>query len=116
MKEIALRLDNRGRVRRSAEQRRELINRYEVSGLGKAEFCRQNGIHLGTFCQWFSPGARSPKRRMRGPEVMHPPAFAEVRVAIAASAPVEVDLPQGIRIRLRDAGLLAVVIREALAC
>ena len=38
--------------RRSAEQQRRLIGRFERSGLGQSEFCRREGINVGTFYSW----------------------------------------------------------------
>jgi transposase-like protein len=97
--------DKRGRVQRTAEQRRELIEEYRASGLSKAEFCRQRGVNLATFCHWFGGrkkhrGKRAAKTAERGPQ------FAEVAVASPATeqAAVEVLLPNGARIGIRHQG------------
>ena len=46
--------DRRGRIFRSAEDRRELIERYKSCGLTKVDFCRQHGLKLTTLYGWMS--------------------------------------------------------------
>ena len=76
--------DKRGRVQRTSEQRQELIEAYKASGLGKAEFCRQRGVNLATFCHWF--GTRKKRRRRRSTKMAQArPRFAEVAVVQPAA-------------------------------
>ena len=42
------------RVRRSAAQWRELLSRFESSGLGVAEFCHRESVSAASFYQWRS--------------------------------------------------------------
>jgi len=114
MRTKTLKTDGRGRRLRNAEDRRELIGRYKRSGLSKAEFCRQQGLELSTFCGWFATkGVRRAKRRRRKSK------FAEVQVALGKTAPIEIELPSRICIRLQDAGTvgdLVKFVREVGAC
>jgi transposase-like protein len=109
-------LRGRCRTRRTVEQRRELVAGFRASGLGKAEYCREHGVNLGTFSQWLYSGRglggvrgdRAKKHR-----------FAEVQLAVNGHAALEIELPTGIRLRVQDAALLSAVsgfIRELSAC
>lgn len=40
------------RTRRTAEEWTQLMARYEQSGLGQRQFCRQQGLGYSTFCKW----------------------------------------------------------------
>jgi hypothetical protein len=89
------------RARRSARVRRELIEAYRRSGLGMAAFCRSHRLPLATLCNWL--------RR-----VPAPCAFAEVQVRpgaptaaiVPVAAAVEIVLPGGVEMRIRDPGVL----------
>jgi len=112
----------RGRVIRSAEDRRGLIKRFKTSGQSQTEFCRENNVKLATFCHWLHDPLR--KARQRKPRTRHMK-FAEVqacppgRVATGVAAPIEINLPSGVTIRLRDAGTvgdLVKFVKEAGSC
>ena len=117
MKTKTPRKDRRGRILRSAEDRRELIERYKASGLSKAEFCRRHGLKLSTLYNWMSSGRGKVRRRTR-------PAngrvkFAQMEMALGKGAPIEIELPSRLCIRLRDAtvvGDLVKFVREVGAC
>lgn len=112
MKKPSLHRDRRGRVRRSAHERHELIERYQTSGLGKAAFCRRHGLHLATFCGWL-------KRAPAFAEVMLPPEWKPDAQVDADRACVRIEMPGGLRIMVHDPGALKLVapfIREVLAC
>ena len=105
MKTKELQTDKRGRVQRTAEQRRELMEEYKASGLGKAEFCRQRGVNLATFCHWFD--AKKGRRRKRSAKgIARAPKFAEVAVVPSAveQAAIEILLPNGSRVGIRHQG------------
>jgi hypothetical protein len=88
----------RGRVLRTREQRQELIRRYRASGWGKAEYCRQQEVKLATFCHWMK-GQPMTKQRRSVSSTKSKVKFAEVQVALGATAPVEIALASGIRLR-----------------
>lgn len=75
----------------AAERWQRLLARQRHSGLGVAEFCRQEGVSPPSFYQWrrklTSQGAR-PKQ----------PSF--VAVSVVSASPVEVVLPGGAVVRV----------------
>jgi hypothetical protein len=83
-----------GHRRRSAAEWYGIIERYRQSGMGMNEFCAQEGLRLGTFEQWYRrPRSAAPRRGQ----------FVEVPPLAALGGPwaVEVELPSGVRLRLR---------------
>ena len=89
-----MRVTANGHRRRSATEWRGIIERYRQSGMGINEFCAQEGVRVGTFEQWY--------RRQRRAE-HHPGQFVEVKPVGLAAGPwaVEVEWPNGVRLRLR---------------
>ena len=87
----------------SAEERAALVQEYRSGDQTQRAFCRQHGIHPTTLGNWLR----------RSSALV--PTFAEVSVAVEAAAPIEVDLPNGIQIRVRttgDVGKTAELIRQ----
>ena len=39
-------------ARRTPEEWQQIIDQYKTSRLSQANFCKQNGISLATFCNW----------------------------------------------------------------
>jgi hypothetical protein len=82
-----------GRVRRSDAEWRELISRWQVSGLKPAQFCRRERIQLSSFLRW---------RRKRLPS-----SAASEFVAVTPPAPassswaLEISLPNGCQLRFQ---------------
>ena len=89
-----MRVTANGHMRRSAAEWRGIIERYRQSGMGINEFCAQEGIRVGTFELWY--------RRTRSAE-HRKGQFVEVKPlsALVGSWAVEVELPSGVRLRLR---------------
>jgi transposase-like protein len=83
-----------GHRRHSAAEWRNIIERYRQSGLGITEFCAQEGVTVGTFELWYRRHRRTAPR---------PGQFVEVQPLAALGGPwaVEVELPSGVRLRLR---------------
>ena len=77
----------------SDEDRKRLIREQARSGLTKKAFCERNGVNLGTFHGWTKP--RTALRKT---------GFAQVEVATATPAAVEVLLTNGVRIGIRHQG------------
>ena len=103
-------VDSRGHVRRSAQERRKLIEAYERSGLGKAAFCRRHKLHLGTFCGWF-------KKKREFVEVSLPEVASERKSE--TSVGLRIELPRGVRVEVYDPQMLkslSLFIREVCAC
>ena len=113
------RTDKRGRVRRNAEQRQELIEAYRASGLIQAEFCRREGIEPSTLNHWLRGRAKPGRARVPRARRKKACRFAQVEVALAGPAPLEIELGAGLLIRVRDAGRLKELvefIREVRGC
>jgi hypothetical protein len=83
-----------GHVQRSAAEWSAIMARYRQSGLGMREFCTQEGLTLRTFEEWY----RRLRRAERGKGQ-----FVEVKAPGVPTSPwaVEVELPQGVRLRVR---------------
>lgn len=83
----------RRRERRTEEQQREIVRQLEASGLGTREFCRREGLVLSSLQRWRARGRARAAR------------FVELAPAPAATPPAgwsfELELPDGIRVRLR---------------
>ena len=95
---------SRRRVRRSREQWRELVARFEQSGQERKEFCAEQGLSLGSFTQW--------QRKLREPvpggaNASEEAVFIELpRAQAGAAAPtgsweLELQLGAGVVLRLR---------------
>jgi len=83
-----------GQVQRSATEWRGIIERYRQSGLGMKEFCAREGLTLRTFEEWYRRQRRTEPGKGQ---------FVEVKPLAVAAGPwaVEVELPNGVRLRVR---------------
>ena len=83
-----------GQIQRSAAQWSDIISRYRQSGMGSRQFCEAEGLTLRTFEKWY--------RRQRSVE-RGKGQFVEVKALSVAASPwaVEVELPNGVRLRVR---------------
>ena len=82
-----------GQVQRSAAQWRAIITQYRQRGMGSRQFCEAEGLTLRTFEKWY--------RRQRSLE-RGKGQFVEVKPPVAASPwAVEIELPNGVRLRVR---------------
>lgn len=73
-----------------------------MAGVTQAEFCARHGIHPTTFSTW----CRAPASKATGADTpCRGVKFAEFKMPSGGALPIEVELPNGVRIRLRDAGL-----------
>ena len=94
-----------GRLRYSREQRQDLLEAFDRSGLSAMSFSRQHGVSYQTFIAWLR------KRRESG-DIPPPnaPAFAEVMLQQPAH-----DLSAGLRILLPCGTVIEVPCRSALS-
>lgn len=109
-----MKVDGRGRLRYTAEQRVSLLNAYDASGLSGPKFAALHGVKYQTFAAWRNKRARlnaSPK--LPAPS---PPTFIEVEVPAGRfSDGVAVLLPGGARLHIASTTsvpLAAALIRE----
>ena len=112
--ESLIKVDRRGRLRYTAEQRASLLDAYDASGLSGPKFAALHGIKYQTFAAW--------RNKRGGPGVsLKLPApgsstFIEVEVPAACSGKgVAVLLPGGAKLHIANAAsvpLAAALIRE----
>ncbi len=88
-----MRVSSNGRVRRSAEEWRAVVSRYQSSGLGPNAFCQAEQVGLTSFMRWRRKLSASDAES--GFVELTPPRETSTRWA------VEVELPNGCIVRLR---------------
>ena len=104
-----LRADVRGRVRRSAAQRAEILAAFDGSGVSAAEFARLVGVKYPTLAGWLHRRGRP--RGEVGPA--RSPAVRFVEAAVPppeAPASLELELPGGVRLRLTEPAQVPLVV------
>ena len=88
-----MRVATNGRVRRTADEWRTIVQRFQDSGLSSRAFCRQEQVNLSSLMRWqrklVAAGAESSFVELTAPE-QTTPAWS-----------VEVELPDGCIVRLR---------------
>lgn len=106
-----LRADVRGRVRRSAAQRAEILAAFDQSGVSAAEFARLVGVKYPTLAGWLHRRGRA--RGEVGPGRAQAVRFVEAAVPPPppeAPAPLELELPGGVRLRLTEPAQVPLVV------
>jgi transposase-like protein len=101
--------EGRGRTRRSAEVRRELVEAFRFSGETATAFCAQRGINLNTFYNWLAKD----RKAAQGPvfqEVLLPFPVADRQLRVCLPNRVEVFVP------MDSSAALSLVLREAAGC
>ena len=99
----------RVKKRYSAEDRERLMEEQAASGMTAREFCEQQGILITTFHGW---------KKQQRKAYQAKPKLAEVEVT-AQAAPIELELPGGLRIGVRlngESAELAKLIRGIIRC
>ena len=91
-------MKNSRRSRRSREEWQQLIQAQQDSGLNQAEFCTQRSISQKRFAHW--------KRRLQKTQIDQPDTHWLELPSVPATSPsgweIELDLGQGLRLRLRQ--------------
>lgn len=82
-----------GRVRRSAEEWREIFSRWERSGLRPKEFCRKQELQLSSFQRWHL--------KLNGSSGQHDFVAVTAAPPSASSWALEVTLPNGSKLRFQ---------------
>ena len=93
-------------LRRSLAERRDLVEQFKGSGLSQAAFSRQEGIHPVTLSRWLKQGPPSIR-------------FAEVVLPALRGPEIEISLPNGAVVRIRDAAAseqLGELVRRVVRC
>ena len=99
----------------SEADRNQLMEEYAKSGKTKKEFCQERGINLGTFYGWAKREPCKSEKKTRKSKST----FQEISVPVDAGHAVEIILPGGVRVCLRNNGSheeLAGLIRGIVAC
>lgn len=84
--------------RRSVTEKRQLLARYERSGLSQKAFCQRHGVALSTLQCW--------RRRARDTDQEPTPSFVEIPQvtgiarALSVEAAVFIELPGGVRLEV----------------
>lgn len=84
------------RQRRTRAQWRDILRRFDRSGLGPRAFCRHEGLSLSSLQRWRSQEGTSP-RRSKFIELTSPRPARRSTTAWA----LEIELPSGVCVRLR---------------
>jgi transposase-like protein len=98
-----------GRASYTKEERQELINEFQSSGLTQAAFCREWNINPKTLVRWLRVGREDDEISFCEVDVQsEPPRADELKIC----------LPNGIEVQLRIMSLnkLGPVLREAAGC
>lgn len=91
------------RVRRSADDWREILEQQRASGLSQVAFCRREEIALSTFARWKQRLAAQPKTGSES--VAGEPGWIELPSIEQSGAGwlIELDLGGGVCLRLKSA-------------
>ena len=98
-------LDTKGRVRTTREQRRVILAEFERSGVSATQFAQRTGVKYSTFAAWVlryrrtkRPGPKSPLRLLEA-----------VVAPTPLILPLQVQLPGGARLEVREASQVPLV-------
>ena len=86
-------------MRTSQEQRRVILAEFERSGVSAVQFARRTGLKYSTFAAWLQR-----YRRTKRPKRRSPLRLLEAVVGPAPLIVVQVQLPGGARLDIREAG------------
>ncbi len=88
--------------RRSAEERRGWVKRYERSGQTLKQFCEQHGLALSSFCLWKKRLAQNSEERTgrRGGPLVEVPLRTAVPIFGTDARSVAICLTDGLRIEI----------------
>lgn len=98
-------LDTQGRVRTTKEQRRIILAQFEHSGMSATQFAQRTGLKYSTFAAWVQR-----YHRTKRPERKSPVRLLEAVVApTSLVSALQVQLPSGARLEIREAGQVPLV-------
>lgn len=93
-------LDTQGRVRTTRGQRRVILAEFERSGMCAAQFARRTGLKYSTFAYWVQHYRRTRRLARKAPVRL----LEAVVTPSPSAATLQVLLPGGARLELREAG------------
>jgi len=89
-----MRVTSNGKVRRSEAEWRAICERFVQSRLGPKEFCQREALAVGSFRKWYQRCTQKGALSEAFVELVAPPVPQEPWA-------VEVELPSGVRLRVR---------------
>ena len=89
-----MRVTSNGKVHRSVAEWQTICERFVKSGLGPKEFCQREALALGSFRKWYQRCTQKGALSEAFVELVTPAAPPQVWA-------MEVELPSGVRVRLR---------------
>jgi transposase-like protein len=105
MPKLPVRMDSKGRVRTSKEQRRVILAEFERSGVSAAQFAQRSGVKYSTLAAWVQRYGRTKRPSPKSP--------VRLLEAVVAPAPLraalQVQLPGGARLEIREVSQVALV-------
>lgn len=88
-----MKLMSNGKVRRNAEEWREILTRWEKSGLSVTEFCRKQELKLTSFQRW--------QQKLNGSSAQHDFVAVTTAPPESSSWSLEVTLPNGSKLHFQ---------------
>lgn len=104
-----MQVQSNGKVRRNVEERAEIVRMFELSGLSKRDFCREEGIAMSSLRKWLdragsaASSGKRPKQQQRGQAKGPSVNFIELGNAPRDRevAELEISFPGGVSVRLQ---------------
>jgi transposase-like protein len=92
-------VDSQGRVRTSREQRRVILAEFERSGMSATQFAQRTGLKYSTLAGWVQRYRRTKRPAQRSPVRL----LEAVVASVPSASAVQVQLPGGARLEIREA-------------
>ena len=110
MNESIMKIDRRGRLRYTPEQKKTMVDAYLASGLSAPRFASLHGVNYQTLFSWIKKGKSTESGDSS--QSLHPallslvPAEIDHSIAIGAGRAMEVLLPGGAKLFISSPGQL----------
>jgi transposase-like protein len=109
--ESIMKIDRRGRLRYTAEQKKTMVDAYRASGLSAPRFAALHGVNYQTLVSWIKKGKTAgladPPRRVHPTLLSLVAAEIEATPAPGKGGPLELHLPGGAMLVIRGEGQVA---------
>jgi transposase-like protein len=119
MNESIMKIDRRGRLRYTPEQKKTMVEAYQASGLSAPRFATLHGVNYQTLVSWIkkgkTAGSSDPPRSSHPAMLSLVPAEIDHSTAVGSNRSMEVLLPGGEKLLITAPGqihLAVALIRE----
>ncbi len=119
MNESIMKIDRRGRLRYTPEQKKTMVEAYQASGLSAPRFATLHGVNYQTLVSWINKGktagSSDPPRSSHPAMLSLVPAEIDHSPAVGSNRSMEVLLPGGEKLLITAPGqihLAVALIRE----